>query len=103
MSIGRKWDGFRSTSGCTHDPQSLISLPFFKTCCDSSTAIFTILHPIIPLRLLLEPKTEDQLRIVHIDIYVCSECMVVLPYITGGLRLNSQTAEHTEISDSNVN
>ncbi len=53
-----------------------------------------LFHPIIPLRLSLEPKTEGQLRVVHIDMYVGTECMVMLPYITQSLRLHSQTAEH---------
>jgi len=34
-------------------------------------------HPIIPLRLSLEPKTEGQVGVVHIDIYVCTESMVM--------------------------
>ena len=34
-------------------------------------------------------KTEGQFMVVHINIYVCTECSIVLPYITESLRLNS--------------
>ena len=38
--------------------------------------------------------------VVHINIYVCTERKIVLPYMTESLRLNSETAEHLTVLPS---